>query len=91
MKTIEVNKSTKERLKRLGGGSSPDKTIRTLLERSNRLNRIEKAIAIRNKLLDKYFNATMKIEALMEELNKQHDKTLAALMKLAVESEKRKI
>ncbi|GAI55941.1 unnamed protein product [marine sediment metagenome] len=43
METIEVEKSTKERLIRLGGASSPDETIRCLLEQSNRLARFVEA------------------------------------------------
>lgn len=37
METIEVEKSTKERLIRLGGASSPDETIRCLMDQANEL------------------------------------------------------
>lgn len=44
METIEVEESTKERLVMLGGASTPDETIRHLLEQAKRLEKCKVAI-----------------------------------------------
>ena len=57
METISIEKSTKDRLIRLGGSSSPDETIRCLLEQANRLARFAEA----RKLLDEAIEELKKL------------------------------
>lgn len=93
MATIEVGESTKERLIVLGGASTPDETIRHLLEQAKRLEYYKAAIKTMDEWLAKCIKtiqnaAIQNVEGLMEELKKLHVFEASKLVEIATEKVK---